>query len=303
MRDKVRERIRAGIIGGIVVGAFWRFAVSPPVSLAETIADDICEATAIDGTCDGYADMEATFYASSAISIEDARQLVATDAAMDGIGADANGAMATMPDDSDIGRELAWLAVQMACGASDQDESLFAPDANPWAKIDNPRLANEFAIMDATLGTYGGNNAYASCTQAACGAIAAVVDMGSIKGASGCPMDMYEYLADHPETYRLIEAETLADLRPGDILACDHHTSIYVGNELAQAKFPGTDCCVYQASYQSGRSAKYPELNGLSDGDLHWSMIYRPIARNYACGYEYIDYRRIISETMQSVSD
>ena len=203
---------------------------------------------------------------------------------------------------SNLGKEVAWLAVQMAGIASDQDASLFEPNAYPWAKIDDPRLANEYAIMDATLGKYGGNNAYASCNQAACGVIAAVVDMDTIpfNNASGNPRYMQKWLSSHPETYQRITYSSIDDLAPGDILVIANnnmtHTAIWVGNEYAQEKFPGTKANVYQAGYQEGHHARYPQLDYLSNGGLMATgyEVYRPIKRNDNAKYPYPDYEKII---------
>ena len=203
---------------------------------------------------------------------------------------------------SKIGNEVAWLAVQMAGVASDQSAALFEPNAYPWNKINDSRLANEYAIMDATLGKYGGNNAYASCNQAAAGVIAAVVDMDVIPfgNGSGNPKYMQKWLSSHPETYERISYSSIADLAPGDILVIASngmtHTAIYVGNEAAQEKFPGTKANVYQAGYQEGHHARYPQLDYLNDAGFMATgyEVYRPIKRNENAAYPYPDYEEIL---------
>ena len=201
-----------------------------------------------------------------------------------------------------LGYELAWVAVQMAGVASDQSAALFEPNAYPWNKINDPRLENEYAIMDATLGKYKGNNAYASCNQAAAGAIAAVVDMDVIPfhNGSGSPVYMQKWLSSHPETYERISYSSIDDIAPGDIFVIVSngmtHTAIYVGNELAQEKFPGTKANVYQAGYQEGHHARYPQLDYLSNGGLMATRyeVYRPIKRNDNAQYPYPDYEALL---------
>ena len=204
-------------------------------------------------------------------------------------------------DDATLGDEIAWLAVQMAGVATPMYNvpgvSLYAPGADPWKKIDDPRLANCFAIMDATLGAYGGNNAYGSCNQAACGVLAAVVDMDMIphNAASGDPSHMLAYLSAHPETWERVDATCTDDLLPGDVLVHSGHTAIWVGNKMAQTKFPGTSCSVYQAGYQPGHHARYPELN--DGGYANGYNVFRARRRNTEAQFPPIDYRAIIAKT------
>lgn len=221
--------------------------------------------------------------------------------ATDGDGGDA--AEPTFPPaDATLGEEIAWLAVQMAGvatpSAGTNGVSLYAPGADPWTKIDDDRLAVEFAIMDATLGEYDGNNAYASCNQAACGVLAAVVDMDMIpyEEASGNPAHMLAYLSAHPETWEQVDASSTDDLLPGDVLVHGGHTAIYVGLDAAREKFPGTDCDVYQAGYQEGHHARYPELNdGGYDGAY---SVFRARRRNTGAAYPQVDYRAIVADVL-----
>lgn len=227
--------------------------------------------------------------------------------------------------EEDLGDELAWLAVKMAGWEGSQANAIFEPSANPWKKVDDPRLDNEFAIMDATLGRYHGNNAYASCNQAACGAIAAVVDMDIIphKSGSGNSAYLLDYVVAHPQFFQEVKAESMDDLEPGDILIAANikpgyewiketqnydsdgyftsiHTAIYVGNEFAQKKFPGSSACVYQAGYDDGsfgdHHARYPGLEGLDFAGVQIMKyrIFRPIAKNTNAQYPDVDYKRLV---------
>ena len=250
-------------------------------------------------------EMTGEFYVAHATSPEDAYRLVT--GRWDGTVTEGEAAddVRPLPDTGpSLGLEVAWLAVQMAGVASDQSGSLYEPSAYPWRKIDDPRLANEFAIMDATLGAYGGNNAYASCNQAACGVIAAVVDMDTIpfEAASGSPVYMQAYLSSHPNIYERVYPVTEDELMPGDILVTTNrftHTAIWVGNEMAQTKFPGTTGNIYQAGYQEGDHARYPQIDCLSESDYEWVGydVYRAIRRNTDSRYPSIDYRETIRQT------
>lgn len=242
------------------------------------------------------------FYEEHVTSEETVRQLLISDEGLQEIAAEED---SVTSDDYDIGREIAWLGVQMAGIASDQDSSLYEPSAYPWNKIDDPRLAGEFAIMDATLGAYGGNCAYASCNQAVCGVIAAVADMDVIpfEAASGNPGYMQAYLASHPETYERVYPATEDELMPGDILVTTDkfvHTALWVGNEMAQTRFPGTSGNIYQAGYKEGDHARYPQIDCLSESDYEWVGydVYRVIRKNTESEYPSIDYRELIKQAM-----
>lgn len=218
---------------------------------------------------------------------------------VDGIG--ESGSPVTY-DGATLGDEIAWLAVQMAGVASDypgvEGDSLYAPNANPWTKIDDPRLAKEFAIMDLEEEICPQLNcAYASCNQAACAVLAAVVDMDMLPHdeASGGPANMLAYLSTHPETWMRVDASSTDDLRPGDVLVHTGHTAIYVGNEAARQRFPETSACVYQAGYREGIHARYPQLD--EGGYDRGYSVFRAIRRNTESEYPMIDYRAIIAET------
>lgn len=250
-------------------------------------------------------DETGAFYVAEPVAIDEVRQLVASDERMQEISNREEGEIpAESADDYDIGNEIAWLAVQMAGVASDLDASLYAPGANPWAQIDDSRLANLFAVMDATLGAYGGNNAYGSCNQATCGVIAAVADMDTIPfdAASGNPSYMQAYLRAHPETYERVYPDAESDLRPGDIFVTTDrftHTAIYVGNELVQEKFPGSSGNLYQAGYQEGDHARYAQIDTIGMSDIKWAgyEVYRVRRRNEDARYPAVDYREIVRET------
>ena len=231
-----------------------------------------------------------------------------------------------------LGMDLAWLCVQMAGVCSDLGEaSIFEPTAYPWTAPSElvskygesyaeaaEKLKVEDAIGKETLAKYGGNKAYASCNQAACMAIAAVVDMDVIpatpEGGSNSPGRLLCYLHSHPQYFTKVNATSEADLEPGDILVkasvggvpayelSDHpdmygwdspnHTAIYVGNELAQKKYPGTKGNVFQAGY-SGTYARYPQIDACGWDFLSLFEVYRPKAHNDNAQFPDVDYKKL----------
>lgn len=198
-----------------------------------------------------------------------------------------------MSEERSLGDEVAWLAVQMAATAS-PDERPTAPNHDVWSRTDDPRVANEIAIMDALEEICPEFNcAYASCNQAAGAVLSAVVDMDMTPhdNASGGPPTMLEWLRSHPENWMRIDSHDEEDLCPGDVICGPGHTAIYVGHDLPQEKFPGTTGCVYEASFSI---AAYAGIDGFwvsSDAE-----VYRPIKRNDSSIYPSIDYRAIIAE-------
>ena len=176
------------------------------------------------------------------------------------------------------GDEIAELAVYMAATAS-PEERIRGVQNDPWEDNDDPRIDNLVTIMDATLGSWGGNNAYASCCQATCGVVAAAADPdiapsrwpengsgsglppGPIPdvpweegmGGSGGPNATEWYLTQRSEIWEKVgEDMSLDDLEPGDVLVSNTHVMIYVGEEAARKRFPGTDANIYEASYADG---------------------------------------------------
>lgn len=220
----------------------------------------------------------------------------------------ANKRLHGVNDTSDLGYQVAWLACQMAAVARDQEPLLAEPNAYPWAKIDDDRLNVEYAIMDATLGKYHGNCAYASCNQAACGVIAAVFDIECAPTFNGSenPERMLGWMQSHPDIYEELPFTSVDDLLPGDIL-CTHvdepgfyvtHTAIYVGLELAQQKFGDTSAVVYQARFGAGDHAYYPALEPLSDADCEYLRyhVFRPKKVNMDTELEYPDWKKLVKD-------
>lgn len=190
---------------------------------------------------------------------------------------------------------VTWLAMRCASGVN---TGLQAPGAWPWNKIDDPRLYNEYAVMDATVLPWGGNAAYASCTQAAACVIAATIDpdIGASGGGSGGPEAMLDYLSSHPETYQEVSGGYGA-LEPGDILASTHHTAIWVGQDAVSDMYPGQAGNVYQANYGAGSYANYPEIVNYSQDDFNWLglRVFRPVSYNTHASHPLVDYESLVS--------
>lgn len=283
------------------IAVFATVAIFLPESKAKTVDEAI--ATASGNGLVAPHDESVEFYVTSATSMDEARQLVANDERMQEISDEqASSPEVTMSDDYDIGHEIAWLAVQMAGVASDLDSSLYAPGANPWKQIDDPRLSNLFAVMDAESEICPAFNcAYGSCNQAACGVIAAVADMDMLpfEAASGGPSNMQSYLRGHPDLYERVYPDTDEDLHPGDIFVTTDkftHTAIYVGNALVREKFPDSSGNLYQAGYQEGHHARYAQIDKIDIGGVKWAgyEVYRVRHRNDGSQYPYLDYRSIV---------
>lgn len=185
------------------------------------------------------------------------------------------------------GKKIAKLAVALSPTAA-PDDHLYAPNANPWLKINDSRLNDYFEVMDETIGKYNDNNAYGSCAQAAAGVIRATVDpdfdtMG--------PKTQIEYLQANTEKWKYVGTVNAGEkfdekCKPGDLLICSTHTMIYVGNKLAREKFPNTTGNMFQASYDDGGPsaptyAKYPSIDSvITEGRTFY--IYRPTSKgNY----------------------
>ena len=198
----------------------------------------------------------------------------------------------------EIGEEIAELAVEMAATAA-PDERIEGPHDDPWCnsgKVGDPRLDNTYAIMDATLGAWGGNNAYASCTQASAAVIAAVADPDiGLSGPTNSSPDALKYMSEHPEIY---EKDPSGDLKPGDILSSEHHTMIYVGTKAARKKFPDTNGEFYEASYYMDTGLCF--FPGISDRDYDGFTVFRVKKKNTNAEHDTIDWRRIIKKTSAS---
>lgn len=125
------------------------------------------------------------------------------------------------------GKKIAKLAVALSPPAA-PDDYLYAPNANPWLKINDSRLNDYFEVMDETIGKYNDNNAYGSCAQAAAGVIRATVDpdfdtMG--------PKTQIEYLQANTEKWKYVGTVNAGEkfdekCKPGDLLICSTHTMI-----------------------------------------------------------------------------
>lgn len=183
--------------------------------------------------------------------------------------------------DASIGEEIARAATMMAATATPMNERIQAPWGNPWADNGDPRIDNLVAVMDATIGSVRGNDAYGSCHQAAFGVISAVADMGAATAsATANPAAGQEYVNAHPETYEFVGTNLgIADLRPGDLMFCTRngwfHTMIYVGNDIAKERFPNTDANVYEASFSDSGRSLYAGLTKWDDQNLRRFDVYR----------------------------
>jgi len=177
--------------------------------------------------------------------------------------------------------KIAELAVFLSPTATPEGH-LEQPDGNPWRQIPDSRLNNHYKIMDATIGKYGDNNAYASCAQAAAGVIRATVDPDF---NTANPRGQIEYLRNNPkwELVTVVKANDNVDeiCQPGDVLITPQgssgHTMIYVGNELVRKKFPNSDGNMFQAAY-NGHYAKYPSIDKVTQPGRDFNL-YRPTGK------------------------
>jgi hypothetical protein len=174
--------------------------------------------------------------------------------------ADANGVI-TKTEQVDYGTQIANLAAALAGTATPGDRSADIRVSSVYEKSTRAEVQDYIKVHDMTLGAWGGNMAYASCTQAVSTVLAATVDpdiaSGKCKGNSGPPA-MLAYLANNG----LYQEVTSGPLKPGDILADSTHDAIYTGTQIAQRYFPGTTAYIYEASYS--RRA-YPALHLYGD--------------------------------------
>lgn len=206
---------------------------------------------------------------------------------------------------SDLGIEVARLAVALA-GTASPETRIHCPGetgGSPWVrmKVDDPRLQAYFRVMDATLGSWGGNNAYASCAQAVCGVLACTVDPDiapwrSAGGASDNQDVVREWLEANPRLYRSLgRVSSEGQLLPGDILYMKGHIVIYVGERLCQEKWPRSDGNVFEAAFHAGF---YPGIDHYDTFEAHpqfgpmWG--YRPVARRKSPRFPFIDYRSLL---------
>ena len=238
--------------------------------------------------------------------------------------------------DLSVGQEIADLAVKCALTAM-PEERVHAPHDWPWPdkwrdQFD-PRADNQIALCAATLGANGGNGAVASCTQCAVTILSAVADpdmSGTWNGimASAGPGDgkdgFLPYVLARPELYKKVHVTT-SNIRPGDILANEHHTAIWVGTKAARVKFSDTTGNVYEGGYNDGwtspPSGSYSEtmssgsstlyncdacalLPGIDEyGDagsgfreLSDFSVFRVIKKNPNPQHEFVDYKSIVGD-------
>lgn len=194
-----------------------------------------------------------------------------------------------------LGNEVAWLATQCAATASPESR-LKSPNHDAWAKLQDPRLDHLYAVMDNTLGKWGGNMAYASCTQAACGVLAATVDtgFGTIE-ASADPQSFLAYCQKLAGQGILEDVTSVGynGVEPGDILCTNTHTAIWVGNDMAQTKFSSTDGNLYEADYAVG---VYPGIDHYTQDDFNYLgfHVFRPLAQNVSGDRQFPDYRTLV---------
>lgn len=204
-----------------------------------------------------------------------------------------------------LGDEVAWLAVRLA-GTASPEPRIHCPGdtgGSPWVrmKVDDPRLAAYFRVMDATLGAWHGNNAYASCAQAVCGVLACTVETDiapwpSEGGASENEMVMHGWMLASRQLYRHVGRVTgEEDLLPGDVLFMKGHVAIYVGVAMAQRKWPETDGNVYEAAFHAGL---YPGIDRYDDFCSHPQFgpidVVRPIARRRDPRFPFPDYESLV---------
>ena len=209
-----------------------------------------------------------------------------------------------MADDT-LGEEIAWLAVRLA-GTASPETRIHCPGetgGSPWVrmKVDDPRLAAYFRVMDATLGSWHGNNAYASCAQAVCGVLACTVETdiapwSSEGGASDNQDTMHAWMLARPDLYQHIGAvKSEAELQPGDIMYMKGHIAIYVGEAMARRKWPATDGNVFEAAFHLGF---YPGIDRYDDFTAHPQFgpidVTRPIARRQNPRFPFPEYEALL---------
>lgn len=198
---------------------------------------------------------------------------------------------AEIRDDLSVGEEVAALAVNMADGAT-PDEPVIVPagtEMRQWTNTGDPRVQNECRVMDATLGRFGGNNAYASCTQAAAGVLAATVDpdLAGPNTGNGGPSLMLQWLQSHPDVYRELGPDE--ELRPGDVLSTDGQTGIWVGNEAVRRRFPDSPADTYEACFETSAYAHLHQFGGRNG-----CRVFRPYQKDPDPSLPFIDYKLLI---------
>ena len=207
--------------------------------------------------------------------------------------------------DLTLGDEIAWLAVRLA-GTASPEARIHCPGetgGSPWVRmrVDDDRLAAYFRVMDSTLGTWHGNNAYASCAQAVCGVLACTVETdiapwSSEGGATDNEQSMREWMLARPALYRhLGPASLVGGLLPGDVLYMEGHVAIYVGEDMARRRWPETDGNVFEAAFSAGL---YPGVDRYDDLTAHPQFgpvdVIRPVARRKRPRFPFPDYEALL---------
>ena len=201
--------------------------------------------------------------------------------------ADKNGVI-TKKETVDYGAEIANLAAALAVSASDGSQDLSVPTV--CSQTDDPRAQDYIKVHDMTLIAWGGNKAYASCTQAVATVLAATVDpnigSGKTNGSNG-PGPMLQYLRNSDVFQRV----TSGPILPGDIFADGGHDAIYVGPEAAQRYFGTSKYTVYEANYGP---RTYPSLHygwNIGDAGSYGREVYRAVKKGTPqYGTSFIDY-------------
>lgn len=215
-------------------------------------------------------------------------------------------------DNQSVGDAIAQLAVYMAATASPEGR-IQGPRGDPWEDNGDPRIDNLVTIVDATLGAWGGNDAYASCCQAACAVVAGAADPDiapsdwpgegnesadweSGMGGSAGPVATEWYCEARSDLYEDLGYVEEGELEPGDILISATHVMLYVGTEAAQERFPSTDANIYEASFADGPggdlSCYYAGLTHRNDmGAFHAFRIKR---YNTSAAHEILDWKAML---------
>ncbi len=228
-----------------------------------------------------------------------------------------NPGSSTRTDYFDNVEGVAQLAVLMAGSATlhGEDAHIYSPTANPWCKVQDSRLYNEYRIMDEVITKYPNscpnpnnllcsgvsnysynNPAYASCAQAAAAVIRATVDPDF---ESAYPEMQLKYLQRNTEKWSMVQVvkagERLDDTcKPGDLmitLGGLTHTMIYVGNEMVRQRFPESIGNVYQAGYSEGH-ARYPAIDYM-DAAYADFYVFRPTGKG-TFTYPFIDISSVL---------
>ena len=242
---------------------------------------------------------------------------------------DKNSSYSTGDGSAELAYSIAELAVRVAPVANPTE----GIKAHAWLghgkdreKVDK-RMHDFIKIMDATVTNklndtsnpnyhIGYNNpAYCSCAQSAGAIIRATVDP-DFDTYNSCAQ--IEYIEKHPTKWIKVGVVKSGDVfdkycKPGDILIAgerdsggtciNHHTMIYVGNDLAKNRFSNTKGNMFQAIYnqsEDGENSTCPAIDYYVK-DLRDYSIYRPIEGGESF-YQKIDIDKVLSSKMSTGS-